>query len=113
MSPLRIEKYITESNIWDHVADINSGDPDGTISANNPDGSRDIYLFGVDMINRQGFIKRSIAGIDIANAEKRAVNSLGFLTVATLNSNESYEIETVTDRSQGKSRRVRFVYLED
>lgn len=113
MSPLRIERYVPDNETWAHVGDINPGDSDASMSANNPDGTRDVYLFGVDMLKRQGFIKKSIAGIDEANSETRVIDSLGFVTVATLNPSENYEIATVTDKSQGEQRKIRFTYFED
>jgi hypothetical protein len=113
MSPLRIQRYIPDNDAWSQVVDVNGGDPDVSISANNPDGSRDVYLFGVDTINHQGYIRRSIGGIDEADPDVRVIDSLGFVTVATLNSSESYELVTVTDKSKGEPRRLRFTYFRD
>lgn len=113
MSPLRVERYLPDRDDWALAGVINWGDRDGSISANNPDGGRDIYLFGVDMINRQGFIKKSIGGIDETNPSVRKIDSLGFTAIASLANGESYELETVTDTSRGETRRVRFTYSED
>lgn len=113
MSPLRVEAYISETDSWNLVGDVNWGDPDASMSSNNSDGSRDVFLFGVDIIKRIGFIKRSIAGLDEATPDTRIIDSAGFETVATLEDNESFEIETVTDRSNNQRRRVRFTYLQD
>jgi hypothetical protein len=114
MSPLRIERYRPDSESWTHVGDIPQGSPDASMSSNNPDGSRDIFIFGVDMINRQGYIKKSISGLDETEPGVRIIDSFeGFTTIATLDPSESFEIETVTDISNGEPRRIRFTYLED
>ena len=113
MSPIRIERFIPNTDTWVHMGDVNRGDPNASISANNSDGTRDLYMFGVDGENQQGYIKKSIAGFDEADSEIRVTYSLGFITVATLNPSDSYEIEIITDKSRGELRRIRFVYLED
>lgn len=105
--------YNPKADDWVQVGEVNWGDRDGTLSNNRPDGGRDIYLFGIDMIKRTGFVKRAIGGVDMANPDLRVVESLGFEPIAELGDGESYETEIITDGSRGQPRRVRLTYHED
>lgn len=108
---LRVEINNPENGEWVSIPGIQLGDRDGTVSDNTPEG-RDIYLFGVDPIENQGYIKRSTAGIDTAGSSTRLVDSAGFVTVAALQPEESFELTVKTDTSP-KPRTLRFTYLED
>lgn len=108
---LRIEIGRQNSDEWILAGIIRPGDPDGSISDNHKDG-RDIYLFGVDPINNQGYVKRSEFGLDEATSEVRIIDSIGFTAVASLDPGESYELAVRTDVSS-RQRRVRFRYLDD
>lgn len=108
---LRVELRNPENGEWVSVPGIQLGDRDGTVSDNTAAG-RDVYLFGVDPIENQGYIKRSTAGIDTADSHTRRVDSAGFVTVAALQPDESYELTVRTDASL-EPRTLRFTYLED
>jgi hypothetical protein len=111
MPPLNIELHDSKKDTWTSVGQIKFGDPDGTISDNHKDG-RDIYLFGVDPVENQGYIKRSAGGIDIAEGNTRTVDSLGFVAIAELDPNQSYELTVKTDISS-MPRRIKFTYIEE
>lgn len=107
---LHIEIYRQDADKWFLAGQIKPGDPDGSISDNHAAG-RDIYLFGVDPINNQGYIKRSESGTDEADPKTRIIHSVGFSAVAALNPGESYEMTVHTDASEWQARRIRFTYL--
>jgi hypothetical protein len=110
MSPLKIEACPEGSNDWRPLANINLGDKDGTVSDNHTEG-RDIYLFGINPLENEGYIKKSKAGIDAADPSIRVVSSDGFETVKTLDPDESYEL-TVTPDRQTRAITFRFTYLD-
>jgi hypothetical protein len=111
MSPLRVEIYRLSSEAWQLVAELTSDDPNGSISDNLADGTRNIYMFGVAQTGRNAFIARSIFGLDVEYGSQRAVDTSGFETIALLKSGESYEMEVMTDRSPAP-RKIRFSYSE-
>jgi hypothetical protein len=102
---LNIEVLVAEPDHWQLIGRIVLGNPDGSISDNH-DGGRDIYLFGVDPIENQGYVKRSKVGIDRVTEKTRAISSLGFTTVAALNDGESHTITVKTDKSPESGLRI-------
>lgn len=111
MPPLHMQIPDGE-NGWKTVAQITRDMPSPSISDNHENG-RDVYLFGVEQDKDQGFVSRSIRGIDMADSAIRAINALdGFETVATLNPGESHEMTVKTDVSPAP-RSIRFMYESD
>lgn len=108
---LRVEIRNPETGDWFSVQGIQPGDRDGTVSDNTQHG-RDVYLFGIDGVENQGYIKRSIAGMDTASGSTRRIDSAGFVTVAALKPGEAYELTVKTDASL-EPRTLRLTYLED
>ncbi len=74
---LTVEMLRPDSKQWADIGPITLGDRDGSISDNHQEG-RDIYVFGVDPIENQGYIKKSTFGIDIIEGEERGLDSAGF-----------------------------------
>lgn len=106
---MRVEVYNKERQQWTLAGEVKLGDPDGSISSNTTEG-RDVYIFGVDPIENQGYIKRSVFGDDELDSQKRSISSVGFIAVATLHDSESHEMTVLTDKST-KPRHIRFTYL--
>lgn len=111
MSPLKVEIYSSSSEAWRLVAELNADDLNGSISDNLADGTRNIYMFGVNKTGRSAFIARSILGLDVERGAQRVVDSSGFETIALLKSGESYEMDVKTDRSP-EPRKIRFSFSE-
>jgi hypothetical protein len=88
---------------------INPGDPYGSISDNTKNG-RDVYYFGVDLIEGTAVVKRSEAGIDVDLGGSRRISSIGGVLVASLNPGEHYEMTIKTDRSPSPLS-VKFTHL--
>lgn len=108
---LTVEMLRPGTDEWADIGPIALGDPDGTISDNN-EGGRDLYLFGVDPVENQGYIKKSTFGVDITEGEVRGVDSAGFVTIAALNNGESHELTVRTDTTPDP-RTLRFTYYEE
>ncbi len=108
---LSVEVKVPKSDDWMALNDVKVGDPDGSISDNQPDG-RDIYIFGIDPIENCGYIKKSKLGFDTERADTRAISSLGFVTIAALAHQESFVLTVQTDKSP-ETRDLRFTYFED
>lgn len=108
---LRVELQIPNTDEWTRLNDIRLGDRDGTVSDNHETG-RDVFLFGVDPIENQGYVKKSVLGVDATESSTRMVSSAGFVTIAALETGESYELTVHTDKSP-EPRRLRFTYFED
>ena len=109
MSPLKVELYNANADDWLPVAEIDAGEPNGSFSDNLPDGTRDVYMFGVDRENERGFVLRSLGGLDIEVSDTRRLDSLGFDEIASLTNGESYEMMIKTDKSPDP-RIIRFQY---
>ncbi|MDB5161696.1 MAG: hypothetical protein JWM52_204 [Candidatus Saccharibacteria bacterium] len=97
---------------WKTIADITKDMSPPSISDNHEKG-RDVYMFGVDGEHNQGFIVRSVSGVDLANSAFRTIHAMrGFEEVAQLNPGESHELTVKTDASP-EPRHIRFLYEED
>ena len=108
MSPLRVEILRPGTDGWALVGEIQPGDSEASISDNHDDG-RDVYSFGIDAEQNQGYINKSEGGVDFEVGRQRAIDSLGFTAIARLNSGESYQMEVKTDKSP-EPRVVKFTY---
>ncbi len=108
---LSVEIKVPKSEDWIALNDVKVGDRDGSLSDNQPDG-RNVYIFGVDPIENLGYIKKSELGVDTEQADARVVSSLGFVTIAALAHQESFELTVLPDRSP-EPRHLRFTYFED
>ena len=108
MPPLKIE-VLAASNEWVTLGQINSGDQYGSMS-DNTDHGRDIYYFGVDAVEGVAVIKKSLAGMDIANSKIRVIHDLGGVgVVASLALGEQYEMTIQPDASPAP-RHLRFTH---
>lgn len=94
---------------WSQVGELHPGDPYGSISDQHDDGSRDVYIFGVDPVDNVGEVKRSIGGVDIETEKTREISSIGLELVARLNPGEHHEMMIKTRRSAG-AMLIRFMY---
>ena len=112
MPPLRVEVFIPDDDTWHVAGDVSSGQM-ASISARNPDGTRDVYAFGADEATQRGYIEMAVGSTDRATLEERDIHALGFIPVAYLSNGESYEMQMVTDTSKGEMRRLRFTYYRD
>lgn len=110
MSPLKVEIYNQEVDLWARVCEVGFSDGQGSISDNHAEG-RDVYLFGVDPVENQGYIKKSKLGVDFEVATHRSISSAAFVTIAALNAGESHELTVKTDISP-EPRRLKFTYYE-
>lgn len=112
MPPLRIEVYSADHHKWYEAGTINPGDPYGSISDNTEQG-RDIYYFGVDMLEGKAVIKKNDLGVDIEIGPTRVIHGLGETTLlASLDPGEEFEMEVKTDVSKSK-RRIKFTHLAE
>ena len=87
---------------WSAVHLIPAGDPDGSISNNQPAG-RDIILFRCE--RDRSVIYRSAAGFDMEVAGGRIVTMLGTEVLAVLGPGDSFELPVISDRGVAYSVR--------
>lgn len=111
MPPLHINIYDSEAG-WGLVGKVGPDDPQGSVSNNKPDGSREVYLFDCAFDDSKSTIYRSPAGIDWEVGPTRAVASTGRLEIVKeLKPGESYELLVKTDKSP-EPRRLRFTHKQ-
>ena len=109
MAPLKIEVYGRDT--WAKVGDIKPGNPSGSISNNNPNGSRDVYVFECLPDNSGSVIYRSKGGCDAETGRARVLSTIGTEVVRELKRGDlPYEMEVKTDRS-AETRRIRFTHV--
>jgi hypothetical protein len=112
MPPLRLEIFNDQDNTWHQAGVMQPGDRYGSVSDNTEHG-RDIYYFGMDVIEGKAVIKKSLAGFDIEEGELRSIDTLGGLSLlASLEPGEQYELIVKTDKSP-KPRKLRFTHFTD
>ncbi len=112
MPPLRVEVYIEEAETWRTTITLNPGDPYGSISDNTERG-RDVYYFGIDVIEGKAVINKSDFGVDIEQGRSREIRNLGGTSlVASLEPGEEYELTVKTDVSP-VPRKLRFTHLDE
>ena len=106
---LILEIYTNEKE-WIKAGELNPGDRPGSISNNNPDGSRDVYLFECETNNNRSVIYRSSAGINTEVENLRVANVQGLEVIKELSKNDpTLEMKVKTDRSQ-HYRVIRFIH---
>ena len=112
MPPLRIEVLDQNTEQWHEAGVINPGDPYGSIS-DNTDQGREVYYFGVDMLEGKAVIKKSLGGIDVAIASGRLIsNQAGLAIVAELEPGEQHQLNVKTDISS-EPKQIRFTHLSE
>lgn len=112
MSPLRVEAFHPVEKEWVRIEpELKPGDPSGSMSNNNEDGSRDLYLFECADDDSKSIIYRSGFGTDVDLGAKRVVSMdpSKLEVVKELKRDESYEMEFNTDQSP-EPRKVRFTH---
>lgn len=113
MPPLRVEVYNESQQEWHEVSTINPGDPYGSFSDNAEHG-RDVYYFGVDIIEGKAVIKKTGFSIDIATETERTIHEVGRTTlVAGLDPGQEFEMVVRTDKSGNNDRKIKFTHLND
>ncbi|MDP3916817.1 MAG: hypothetical protein Q8Q42_00850 [Nanoarchaeota archaeon] len=106
---LTLEIYANKKG-WIEAGNLNPGDRPGSISNNNLDGSRDVYLFECEVGNNKSVIYRSSAGIDTEIENLRVTNIQDLEIVKELSKdNPTLEMKVKTDRSQ-IYRTIRFTH---
>lgn len=110
MSPLNIEVFKPDARVnegWIRVGEVQPHDSPGSMSDNQPDGTRDIYMFKCEPDDSKSTISKANFGADIEQGRIREIIDTGFVLVKELTKGESFEITVKTDVSS-TSRRVRF-----
>ena len=106
---LTLEIYVNEKG-WIEAGKLNPGDRPGSISNNNPDVSRDIYLFECEADNGKSVIYKSSVGIDAEVENLRLTNVQGLEVIKELSKDSPIlEMKIKTDRSQSY-RDVKFTH---
>ncbi len=110
MSPLNIEVYNPDARGnegWVRVGEVQPRDPPGSMSDNQPDGTRDVIMFKCEPDDSKSTISKANFGADTEWGRFRAITDTGFEVVKELTKGESFEMAVKTDASP-TPRRVRF-----
>lgn len=75
MAPLEIDTYRPDLNKWVHIGEVKPGDRPGSIAQNNPDGTRDIYIFECAKDDSSSTVYRSKSGVDFTKGQLREIIS--------------------------------------
>jgi hypothetical protein len=110
MASLQLELEVSKGR-WATIGTVKPGDPPGSISDNQEDGSRDIYLFECARDGSKSTLYRSKGGIDGVVGPNRVVNMAdGAEIVKELMAGEPYEMEVKPDRCP-EPKKVRFTHM--
>jgi hypothetical protein len=108
---LKLELKNPGSEEWIHISSLHLGDNDGSVSDNHL-GGRDVYVFGIDDVENQGYVKKSIIGMDEVTDTVRKLTTAGLVIVAALGMDESYELTVRTDKTP-EPRTIKLTYFND